>query len=55
MPEVKRYKIRSALYEHIELIDAFVRENPQGFSPDELAIVESWKHFVHGRFYVFRH
>ena len=55
MPEVKRYEIRSALYEHIEVIDSFVRENPQGFSPDELAIVESWKHFVQGQFYVFRH
>jgi hypothetical protein len=55
MPEEEQYEIRSALYEHRHVIDAFIQENPQGFSADELAIVESWKHGVQGQFYVFRH
>jgi hypothetical protein len=55
MPEEERYELRSALYENVHLIDAFIRENPQRFSAEELAIVDSWKHFVHGQFYVFRH
>lgn len=55
MPEEERYELRSALYENIHLIDVFVQDNPQRFSADELAIVESWKHFVQGQFYVFRH
>jgi hypothetical protein len=55
MPEEERYALRSALYEHVHVIDAFIQENPQHFSADELGIVESWKHFVHGQFYVFRH
>jgi hypothetical protein len=55
MPEEERYAIRSAFYEHRELIDTFIQENPQGFSADELTVVESWKHGVQGQFYVFRH
>lgn len=55
MPEEKRYEFRSALYENRHLIDAFVQDNPQRFSADELAVVESWKHLVQGQFYVFRH
>jgi hypothetical protein len=55
MPEEERYAIRSACYEHRALMDTFIQENPQGFSADELTIVESWKHCVQGQFYVFRH
>ena len=55
MPEEERYAIRSAFYEQRDLIDTFIQENPQGFSAEELTIVESWKHCVQGQFYVFRH
>jgi len=55
MPEEEQYELRSALYEHRHVIDTFIQENPQGFSADELTIVESWKHCVQGQFYVFRH
>jgi hypothetical protein len=55
MPEEERYELRSALYENMQVIDAFVHDNPQRFSVDELAIVDSWKHFVRGQFYIFRH
>jgi hypothetical protein len=55
MPEEERYAIRSALYAHRQVIDTFIQENPQGFSAEELTIVESWKHGIPGQFYVFRH
>ena len=55
MPEEEQYALRSAFYEHREIIEAFVHANPQRLSDEDLAIVESWKHFVQGQFYVFRH
>lgn len=51
----ERVKVRDALYEHIDLIDRFVDENPYGFSEDELAIVVGWKNFVPGAFHVERY
>jgi hypothetical protein len=55
MPEEERYELRSAFYKHRHLLEAFVHDNPQRFSVEDLAIVESWKHLVQGQFYVFRH
>src|SRR5215831_12535741 len=55
MSEEEQAALRAAFYEHRELIEAFVHANPQGFSDEDLALVASWKHFVHGQFYVFRH
>jgi len=52
-PEV-RVKVRDALNAHLELIESFANENPAHFSDDELDIVRSWRHLVHGKFYVFR-
>jgi len=52
-PEV-RVKIRAALNANVDLIEAFVGENPAHLSDDELDIVRSWRHLVHGNFYVFR-
>jgi hypothetical protein len=49
-----KLKVRAALWEHPELIDAFVAANPGGLSGDELAIVESWKRFVAGEFFIER-
>ena len=46
--------VRDALYEHIELIDAFVDENPAHLTEAELAIVQSWKNFVAGDFHIER-
>jgi len=47
--------VRDALYEHPELIDAFVNENPPKLSDAELAIVASWKGFVAGDFFIERY
>ena len=54
LPTDERIKVRDALLEHMDLIDAFVAENPFGFTDDELEIVRSWKDLVGGEFYVYR-
>ncbi len=50
----QRVKLRNALYEKPELIDEFVRENPFGFSGDELGIISGWVNFVAGDFMIER-
>ncbi len=47
-------KVRDALLQHTDLIQSFVEENPLHLTSDDLEIVRSWQHLVHGRFYVFR-
>lgn len=62
-PEQLRYdtttedklKVRECLYEHIDSIGAFTKENPEKFTEAELAIIESWKHFLKGRFYIMQY
>src|SRR6516165_3994686 len=54
LPPEQRPKVRDALLEHLDLIDDFVEENPYKLDPDELTIVQSWKHLVAGDFYVLR-
>lgn len=55
LPPKEINKLRDRLYEHPELIDSFVVENPLNFSANELKIVSSWKNFVKGRFLIFRY
>src|SRR5947209_1725825 len=52
-PQV-RLKVRDALNANVDLIESFVGENPAHLLDDELDIVRSWRHLVHGKFYVFR-
>ena len=54
-PPEARVTIRDALFDHRELIDEFVGENPAKLAADELEIVGSWKHALPGKFYVFRY
>lgn len=49
-----KLKVRQTLYEHPELIDAFLEENPQQFSEEKLRIVETWKQYIAGEFYIER-
>jgi hypothetical protein len=49
-----RLKVRDAFLQHAELTQQFIDENPAHLSDDELDIVRSWQHLVHGKFYVFR-
>lgn len=46
--------VRDALYDHPELIEAFIRENPDHLSGDELNIIAQWRHFIRGDFYIER-
>lgn len=50
----QKVEVREALYENIELIDSFVRENPQNFSTANLAIISEWKKFIKGSFFIER-
>jgi hypothetical protein len=53
-PEI-RVQVRDALVTQPELIDRFVEENPFGLADEERSIIQSWEHFVAGRFFIFRH
>jgi hypothetical protein len=50
-----RLKVRDAFLNHTDLIQSFADENPARLPNDELDIVRSWQHLVHGKFYVCRH
>jgi len=54
LPYGEKLKVRNALYEHSEIIDEYVRENPQGCSDDELEVVREWKKFARGDFFIER-
>ena len=49
-----RLKVRDAFLGHTELIQSFVDENPAHLTSNELDIVRSWQHLLHGKFCVFR-
>jgi hypothetical protein len=55
LPPEQRLKVRDALLNHMDLIDAFVEENPFKLDPEDLGIVRSWKDLVAGEFYVHRY
>jgi len=48
-------KVRDALYDRMDLIDSFVKENPFDFSPEELEIVFGWKDLIKGSFFLLRY
>jgi hypothetical protein len=53
-PEVA-VPIRNALWEDDALREAFIGENPARLSPDDLTLIDSWKHRIAGDFFIFRH
>ncbi|MCI0441083.1 MAG: hypothetical protein L0177_18420 [Chloroflexi bacterium] len=54
LPMEEKLLVRDALYENIHLIAEYVKENPNGRSADELAIIAAWKNPVVGEFYIER-
>ncbi|MBM2851250.1 MAG: hypothetical protein HW418_4192 [Anaerolineales bacterium] len=54
LPAEEKMKVREALYRHPEWLNDFAAENPEGFLPEELQIVRSWKHHISGDFYIVR-
>jgi hypothetical protein len=56
LPLEERVKIRDALYSQKEYIGQFIEnENAQELNSDELAIINSWKHFEKGEFFIYKH
>lgn len=54
LPQEKKVTVREALYQHIDLLDSFIAENPANLTPAELAIVSGWKGFVADDFYILK-
>lgn len=54
LPLEQKFHIAKSLYSNIQLIDRFCEENPFSMHSHELEIVRQWKHFMSGRFYIFR-
>jgi hypothetical protein len=50
-----RFDIRQAFLQKRELLDSFVAENPYGLDQEDLALVDSWRLLVAGRFFVCRY
>lgn len=51
----KKFEVRNALFENINLMDNFIDENPQNLPMKELAVVSRWKKFIKGDFFVERY
>ena len=50
----QKLAVRDALYENTSLIDDFIKQNPNRFPPDHLAVIVKWKQFVAGEFFIER-
>ena len=48
-------KLKDRLYGSPDLIDSFVKDNPENISSEEQEIASTWKNFVRDRFYIVRH
>jgi hypothetical protein len=55
LPSEKKLKVRNALWDNPKLIDAYLQENPEKLSNDELEIVRKWKGFIKSSFFILRH
>jgi hypothetical protein len=55
LPTENKLKARDALWEHPELIESYVQENPDSLPPEELDIIQKWTGFVKGSFFLLRH
>lgn len=54
LPSESKIQVRDALWENPDLIDAYVKENPEGLSTEELDIVQKWSRLVSGTFQIYR-
>lgn len=55
LPSDEIAKLRDACYAHAEVLEQFLKENPEGLPQEELEIVAGWRHRLSGRFIVVRH
>lgn len=51
----KKLKARNELWKSPKLISAYVHENPDRLSAEELQIIEKWTRFIKGSFFISRH
>jgi hypothetical protein len=49
------FKLRNALWADEALRESFIESNPAGLTPADLALVESWRYRIAGKFYIMRH
>jgi hypothetical protein len=54
LPTEKKLKARDALWENTELIEAYVQENPDALPPEQLEVIQKWKGFIKGSFFILR-
>jgi hypothetical protein len=54
LPAEARHRVARAFVRRLDLIGAFLAANPAHLSPEELAIVSTWRHLVAGRFIAMR-
>ena len=54
-PFEKTTKVRNKLYQNPELFDDFIQEKKKELSDEDIAIIQSWKKFIQGKFYLFRY
>jgi hypothetical protein len=55
LPTEKKLKVRDALWESPDLIDAYVESNPEALSSKDMEIVRTWRRFIKDKFFVLRH
>lgn len=55
LPQEEKCLVRSALYDSPKLIDDYVFENPDKLDENKLTIVEQWKNYIRGDFYIERY
>jgi hypothetical protein len=50
-----RFAISVALCDHPDIMDDYLRENPDGLSAEDLGLVDGYRHALHGDFIILRH
>lgn len=50
----EKIQVREHLFSHLELIDKFIKDNPNDLDEDSLSIISGWKTFIRGDFFIER-
>lgn len=50
----EKIKVRKVLFDHPEIFDEYIKENPERLGEDKLEIIRSWKKFQKGDFFIER-
>ena len=45
--------IRDYLFDHPELIDQFIQDNPDKLETEKLSTIATWNNFIRGDFFIF--